>query len=215
MCYAGHGRKNDGALVLENGIVEPQVFMDALRIIAADVSLPGRLRISAVLDSCYSGAFITEVLNECFKDNLVVPFHLFASCMEDEEAWEDSTLGHGIFTYSFSVRRVNLFGAAAKAVQPDNTYGPSLSIAGGELGCTLLSIGAQNPVTYWNGAGVIEMGVQDLKIFDDDDNLRSLTEIRSWLRAERDKILEIITPVHLNRGFTRTKSTTHGNSTTE
>jgi hypothetical protein len=197
--YAGHGRINDGALVLQNGVVEPGVFMDALRIIANEVSRPRRLRISAILDSCHSGAFTTEIIIECFKGNLVVPFHVFASCMEDEEAWEESGLGHGIFTYSFSVRSEVPFSLAAEAIQPDNTYGPSISIAGGELGCSLLTVGAQNPVGYWNGCGEIEIGTKSLKIFDNDGNLRSLEEVRTWLKMERDKIAEVIKPMQPHR----------------
>ncbi len=205
LCYAGHGRINDGAFVLDDGFVEPGVFMDALRIIANEVSKPGRLRISIILDSCYSGAFITEILEECFKGNLVVPFHLFASCMVDEVAWEESSLGHGIFTYSFSVRSESPSSLAAVAIQPDNSYGPSLSIGGGKLGCSLLTVGAQNPISYCNGCGEIEVGTESLNIFDDDSNLRSLEDIRSWLKVERDKIVEVIKPMRPNWRIERNK----------
>ncbi len=125
--------------------------------------------------------------------------------MEDEESWEDSSLGHGIFTYCFSVRSDVPFSLAAEAIQPDNTYGPSISIAGGELGCSLLTVGAQNPVLYWNGCGEIEIGKKSLRIFDDDGNLRSLQEVRSWLKMERDKIAEVIKPMQPHRLIERRK----------
>ena len=198
LCYAGHGRKEDGALVLKDGNVEPGEFFNALQMISHDVSKPGKLRLSLILDSCHSGAFMTEILVRSFQGNLVIPFHLFASCMPDEESWEEATLGHGLFTYSFSVRSIIPFQLAAEAIQPDNSFGPSLSIAGGNLGCSLLTVGAQNPVNYWNGAGHIEIGFKSLNIFGDDDNIRSLEEIRIWLKDERDKIVEVVQPMRPN-----------------
>jgi hypothetical protein len=72
--------------------------------------------------------------------------------MPDEEAYEDSGLGHGIFSYCWSVREPPSgppFGAiAAEAIQPDNTRGPSLAIARGPLGCSLLTSGQQNPLVF-------------------------------------------------------------------
>jgi hypothetical protein len=52
LCFAGHGREGDGALVLEDGPVTPKAFAGTLAGIACEVSSPGRLRVSAVLDSC-------------------------------------------------------------------------------------------------------------------------------------------------------------------
>jgi hypothetical protein len=203
LSFAGHGRKNTGALVLKDGDIEASVFIDALRIISNDVSKPGRLRVSIILDSCYSGAFITEVLEECFykKNSFVIPFHLIASCMIDEQSWEESSLGHGIFTYTFSVRPIHLFSIAAQAIQPDNTWGPSVSLASGVWGCSLITVGAQNPVLYWNGSGHIEIGNQLLNIFDNDNKPIRKDEIHSWLKIERDKIIQAVKPMQPQRNI--------------
>lgn len=38
LCFAGHGREGDGALVLEDGVVTPSALLDALAKIASEVS---------------------------------------------------------------------------------------------------------------------------------------------------------------------------------
>jgi hypothetical protein len=195
-CFAGHGRQGDGALVLTDEAISPDEHIGSLTSIASNVSRPGRLRLSAVLDSCHSGAFATDILDSCFNKHrdLIVPFHVFASCMEDEFAWEESDLGHGLYTYCFSVSEPAAGALAATAIQPDNTFGPSLAIAGGELGCCLLSAGAQNPVVYWNGAGSLEVCGQHVNLFQDDECM-SLEEMRSWLKDERDRVVDVIKPM--------------------
>ena len=199
-CFAGHGREGDGGLVLSDGILAPSEFIARLTRIAATVSAPGRLRISTLLDSCHSGAFTTELLDACFNQHaeVIVPFHVYASCMEDEFAWEESGLGHGVFTYCFSVREPASGSLVAKAVQPDNTFGPSLAIAGGDLGCSFLTAGAQNPVRYWNGTGHLEVGHQGFDIFKDGKAL-SLDEMRSRLKHERNGIVKVIRPMQPDR----------------
>lgn len=193
--YAGHGRNGDGALVLEDGVVTAGDLIDSLTDIAREVSPPGRLRISAVLDSCHSGAFATELMDSCFReyDDLLVPWMVFASCMDDEVAWEESGLGHGMFTYCFSVREHSIGSFAAQAVQPDNTFGPSLAIARGELGCSLLTAGAQNPVVYYNGTGLLEVCGQSVDLFEGDEYI-GLWATRERLRQERNKVAAIIKP---------------------
>jgi hypothetical protein len=113
--------------------------------------------------------------------------------MEDEFAWEESGLGHGVFTYCFSVREPSLGSLAANAVQPNNTYGPSLAIAGGDLGCSFLTVGRQNPVRYCNGTGHLEVARGNLDLFENGECL-GLEEMRAWLRYERDRLVEVIRP---------------------
>lgn len=178
LCFAGHGRQEDGALVLADSVITPGGFMEKLMNIARNISMPGRLRVSAVLDSCHSGAFVTELLYGCLTkyNKLLVPFHVYASCMEDEFAWEESSLGHGLFTYCFSVREPSPSSIAAEAIQPDNSFGPSLAVAGGELGCSILTAGKQNPVIYWNGTGHLEVCNQSINLFEG-DTCMDLSEI--------------------------------------
>lgn len=166
-CFAGHGREGDGALVLEDDVVTPEAFVSVLARLAEIAPGPGRLRVSVILDSCHSAAFVLRLLDACFvtHEDTLVPFHAFASCMEDEFALEDPGLGHGMFTYSFSVEPGALASATARAIQPDNTFGPSLAIAGGELGCSVLTAGRQNPLLYWNGAGHLHLCGQSIPLF--------------------------------------------------
>lgn len=198
LCFAGHGRQGDGALVLTDEVITPNDLLSTLTKIANKVSPPGKFRISVVLDSCHSGAFITEILSACFsKDSQMIPFMVFASCMEDEVAWEDAGLGHGVFTYCFSVRDASPGAISAEAIQPDNTLGPSLALAGGELGCSLLTAGAQNPVAYWNGTGHLEVCGQDINLFENEECM-SLDEMRARLRSARDVALTVIKPMRRN-----------------
>lgn len=195
--FAGHGTENSGAIVLEDGEVTPDEYLETVCKIATDVSSPNRLRLCAVLDSCHSGAWVTSILDSCFNknDNLIIPLNVYAACMEDELAWEDSSLGHGLFTYCFSVRPPVLGAIGAEAIQPDNSFGSSISIIGGERGCSLLTAGKQNPVAYWNGAGEIEVCQNGFSIFDNSfENCLSLDEMREKLHKTRDEILRLVKP---------------------
>ncbi|MEX0586162.1 MAG: caspase family protein, partial [Pirellulales bacterium] len=91
LCYAGHGREGDGALVLQDGTLTACDLVRRLREIAERVSAPRALRVSVILDSCHSGAFAIEVLDHCFRSGCLVPWMVFASCMHDEVAWEETS----------------------------------------------------------------------------------------------------------------------------
>ena len=188
--FAGHGSEDQGAIMLKDGLLYPREFLDRVCEVAAVVSSPGRLRISIVMDSCHSGAWITSALARSFHDDpdLIVPFNLFASCMEDEFAYEDSSLGHGLFTYCFSIRESALGSFGATGILPDNSVGPSLSIAAGERGCSLLSAGAQNPVAYWNGSGAIGVSGAEFKVVSDQGSTMSRKEITTQLTEKRNTI---------------------------
>lgn len=197
LCFAGHGRESDGAIVLSDGELTPFAFADELAKIARRISSPERLRVSVILDSCHSGAFITALLDLCFNryEEYLIPFDLFASCMHDEYAWEESTLGHGLFTYCMSVKTLGLDSLAADAVQPNNTLGPSLAIAGGEFGCALLTAGSQNPLGYWNGTGHIEVSRKSVALFGTDEKCPTADEIRYRLAVLRDALRDTLYPL--------------------
>ena len=199
LCFAGHGRQGDGALVLNDGLIKPDDFMHALTKISSKVSLPGRLRISAVLDSCHSGAFILELLNGCFHkhNKFLVPFDVFASCMDDEYSYEESGLGHGLFTYCISIRQPSLGSVAGTAIQPDNSFGPSLAIASGTLGCSLLTAGVQNPISYQLGGGLLDVCGQHIDLFEDGECI-SLETMCAKLRSERYRIIKFIRPMRVD-----------------
>lgn len=201
LCFAGHGREGDGRLVLVDGDVTPDEFMARLAEIAERMSAPHRLRVSAIFDSCHSGAFSARILDASFTpySDLLVPWMVFASCMDDEFAMEESGLGHGIFTYCLSIRQPCVASLAAAAVQPDNSFGPSLAIAAGEIGCSLLSVGRQNPVAYYNGAGEAEVLGEHIRLFDDGESLTYIgfERLQEGLRRRRDLIAPSIALLHL------------------
>lgn len=187
--YAGHGTENYGALVLKSGDLHVDEFIESICSIASSLASPERLRISVVLDSCHSGAWVTRMLHQCShnKADLLVPFNLFASCMHDEYAFEDSSLGHGLFTYCLSVQQAGLGSYGARAILPDNSYGPALAIAAGVRGCSFLTAGSQNPVAYWNGAGFLEVSQSGFSVFSDDGKTLTENQMREQLVLFRDK----------------------------
>jgi hypothetical protein len=169
-------------------------FIESVCTVASRVSSPGRLRISAVLDSCHSGAWVTRLLHECFHGqvDLLVPFNLFASCMHDEFASEDSSLGHGIFTYCLSVQPSALGSYGAIGVLPDNSRGPSLALAVGERGCSFLTAGSQNPVAYWNGAGRLEVSQSGFSIVLEDDQVLTEDQMIEQLLRKREQVRSVM-----------------------
>ena len=100
--YAGHGQKDRGALVFQDGAITPEDF---LRQVAAHRN-PGdhRRRVDVVLDSCFSGAFVTTLLVDARKNysDSIFPCSLFSAALHDEYAWEYPRYGHGIWTAAFS-----------------------------------------------------------------------------------------------------------------
>jgi Caspase domain len=149
-CYAGHGRDTDGALVLDDGeTLTSEELGEVLSEIAGTNRGDHNLRVVILLDSCYAGAFVTDFLSDALHvHRSLYPYYLAGGCMPDEVAWEESSLGHGLFTYCWSVRPSDMFTIGALAAQPDNTDGPSITLASGPTGCALLTAGEQNPVVY-------------------------------------------------------------------
>ena len=192
--FAGHGAENGGAIVLDGGTLTADEFLEQAETVATRISKPGRLRLSVVLDSCHSGAWVTRILHSCFHERgeLLVPFNLFASCMHDEVAFEDSSLGHGLFTYCFSIKPVALGSFGATALLPDNSTGPSLSLAAGVRGCSLLSAGAQNPVAYWNGAGQLEVSQVSFSVMSQTHGFMNENEMRDTLNQERAQVRDVL-----------------------
>jgi hypothetical protein len=188
--YAGHGAEQDGALVLGKDVLSVEEFLKHIAPLAEKVSPPGRLRLSVVLDSCHSGYWVARILASCFHEfsEHLVPFNLFASCMHDEAAFEDSSLGHGLFTYCFSVRPNAIGAFGAQAILSNNQMGPSLSIATGERGCSLLSAGAQNPVAYCNGAGELEVAQSSFPIESSSGDFMQYSELVATLTRHREAV---------------------------
>jgi hypothetical protein len=148
LTFAGHGRYPDGALVLRDGSVGAEdlaTFLEELweRLPAR----AGNLRVALKLDSCYSGAFLLHWLEHVYASDLLVPYFSHVSSMPDEVSWEDSSLGHGLFTFCIS-HSGHPGELVVEAVQPDNLVGKSLRLAAHEFGCARLTVGEQNPIRY-------------------------------------------------------------------
>jgi len=148
LTFAGHGRYPDGALVLRDGSVRAEDLATFLE----DLWEPspwhaGTLRVALKLDSCYSGAFLLRWLERVYASGLLVPYFSHVSSMPDEVSFEDSSVGHGLFTFCIS-HSGHLNQLVADAVQPDNSFGRSLWLAAHEFGCARLTVGEQNPIRY-------------------------------------------------------------------
>jgi len=214
LIYTGHGHETAGEMVLKNDdFYSPETFIEQVLKVAKKDKNGERVRVSIIMDSCHSGEFGLRALDLMFNkyDEYLIPYMLFLSCCPDEVSWEDGDLGHGIFTYCFSVRG-EIGSIATKAIQPDNTFGPSLSIAKGGKG--ILTSGAQNPVVYYNGAGFIDVGSGNFSIFKEnhvDSDFLSLFEMRTktlQLRDNHAKKFESIGDLRVGR-MTATESRQH------
>lgn len=101
LIYAGHGRRGNGALVFYDGDLTSEDFLQGV----AAHTKPGahRRRVDIVLDSCFSGAFVTTMLASLFRSysDTLFPCSLFSAALHDEYAWEYPRYGHGIWTASF------------------------------------------------------------------------------------------------------------------
>lgn len=69
-CFAGHGREGDGAVYCDDGaLLTPDELSETLAQEADLTNRAGRLLVSAVLDSCHSGAFTTGLLDACLRSS--------------------------------------------------------------------------------------------------------------------------------------------------
>lgn len=196
--FAGHGRLSDGALCLTDGFITVDDFLACLYRVHQH-SPRKRLRVNVSLDSCYSGAFLTAFVARALHlhSDWLFPYTVWAGCMSDEMSWEDGDLGHGLFTYCFSCRASLHQRWVASAIQPDNSYGPSLTIAEGSYGCSMISLGRQNPVTFWgDGWGSLEVCGDRFDLSDKDGN-NTLTEpqMNAKLAEIRNRFREQLKPL--------------------
>jgi hypothetical protein len=186
--FAGHGRYPDGALVVHDGAISADELAEHLW--DTWTRLPheaGRLRVALKLDSCYSGAFLLRWLAETYKRHeALAPYFSHVSSMPDEISLEESSLGHGVFTYCISQHSAHPFAYATRAVQPDNSWGPSIRMAAGEVGCARMTMGVQNPVRF------VELGHLEVcgQIVSIEDLLPTptLADMEARLRPIRDEM---------------------------
>jgi Caspase domain len=205
--FAGHGREGDGALAVDDGYITPEDVYRFFVETAERWSSNRRLRLVVVLDSCHSGAFLRALLELVLAERRLRIEYFGAACMPDEMAWEESGLGHGIFTYSWSVRpapdQPPFGGLTAVGIQADNSFGPSLDIARGPFGCSLLTYGRQNPIFVQDEALTV-CGIE-IPIYQDrsDDLPRASAEVWSEAFEVRDRFRASLAAFHPNIEVTK------------
>ena len=187
LTFAGHGRRGSGNLVLKESDIDVDMLIGILiRLKKTDHSI----KVSLLLDSCFSGAFIFEFTKrviEKYLDDIVIDY-LGAASLHDEVAKESAQFGHGFFTYCFSCRPDNLGTYTATAVQADNSIGPSLSIASGALGCSILTQGTQNPVIIEGPMYHASCLGEEFSLIDDEDMLIDPNTVIAGIENLRDRL---------------------------
>lgn len=102
LIYAGHGFGKKGSLVFKNSSLVDAA--DVMRFLANEIPKTSRrLRIDAIVDSCYSGAFLADLLQTAHNEleDRIFPCTLFGASLPDEESLESDRFGHGIFSHSY------------------------------------------------------------------------------------------------------------------
>lgn len=98
--FAGHGEFPTGSLVLRD---ENLHFNELLDLISEPIDITAGSRgFSLMLDSCYSGSFLIDIVVALEKKEFGVKLlDAFTSSMHNEKSWELSFLEHGAFTFTF------------------------------------------------------------------------------------------------------------------
>lgn len=97
--FAGHGEFPAGSLVLKDHNLSVKELIEL-------VSVPldknqGERGLGLILDSCYAGSFLIDVVVELEEPNSGIRlFDARVSSMHDEKSWELSFLEHGAFTFA-------------------------------------------------------------------------------------------------------------------
>lgn len=99
--FAGHGTP-DGQLVVRDGVISAREILDA--VLAPSRANGEKRRLSLVLDSCYSGRTLAEVVVDERQASDFLLIDGFAACMHDEVAWELDLLGHGALSFAMGAR---------------------------------------------------------------------------------------------------------------
>jgi hypothetical protein len=190
--YSGHGHEGDGALCLnQNTHFDAQDFVSACLKIQDATSSERRLKLALFLDSCYSGAFLLNVLEKALHehDELLYPDYFFAASMPDEQAWEVPAVEQGVATYS-RILQDRIEDAAEEWIWPHHPVymdrHPNELIVGA-LGCSYSTGGAQNPVIFdEHDLDFLGRRVEVWTDYDYDNGLRPRQEWEADLVARRD-----------------------------
>lgn len=99
--FSGHGSPT-GGLVLSDGEFKATDLIDPI-LFRHDSSDRTR-KLGLVLDSCYSGRTMAQILTDERQQRDFLVIDGFAACLHDESAWEFEYLEHGVLTFSMRHR---------------------------------------------------------------------------------------------------------------
>lgn len=192
--FAGHGRMSDGAWVLENGHVSVDDLHEILNNYLKNDQ--NSLRTSIILDSCYSGKFLVNFLHKVYSDETsnLSPDYFSSACLHDEKAWEEPDLGHGLFTYSFSLNNIGPYRGIDIAPESYDNEEYRVFLGTGH-GCSLLTFGEQNPIRFDNGTFDVCGKYFSIHEEREPHKLLTVNEIFEKLEYHRFFIMEEITRI--------------------
>jgi hypothetical protein len=78
-----------------------------------------------------------------------------------------------------------------RAVQPDNSLGPATRLTAGAIGCSLLTNGRQNPVTFMDGTWRVCGTGMDIDPFDQRKAESRLASARDQFRTNVEPIADL------------------------
>jgi hypothetical protein len=187
--FAGHGRAGDGALCLKDGEVDPDSLLAALAQAHDDLlSGPHRLRVSLMLDSCHSGAFLIRFICgswERYSEKLY-PFASTVACMHNEVAWEADRFGHGLMSYGLALQDDSI------DVGPRPRLDISLLGISAQLdlfkGIPFLTAARQNPVIYYE-YGDFDVGGNSFEISTTEPSITAIeTALDGFRRRQKEDV---------------------------
>jgi hypothetical protein len=183
--FSGHGRQ-DGVLILENDThFAPRDLVEFALEARKLMNTNWQTKLVVYLDSCHSGAFILDLLDIVMREfpRELGVFRATASCYPDELSYEVPELGHGLATYFASIRpdRIGSFMASAGLKRT-----PLWSVLQGPGGCSLATMGKQNPIMIGN-YGEVSACNRSISLYVDQENWqpRSRAEWEADLHAAR------------------------------
>jgi hypothetical protein len=98
--FTGHGSE-DGGLVLRDGTLSAAQFAELFK----HRSGRTRLLVGVVLDCCYAGRWLAELLTDRGYGKALTVVDGFAACLPNQFAFELEALGHGVLTYTMKARK--------------------------------------------------------------------------------------------------------------
>lgn len=148
-CYAGHGEAGSGAWVLRDMSLNAVQLADAIA--EAVVENRRRCRIDMIIDSCFTGAFVTDFLAHSWSslDKCIFPCDILAASLHNELAWELEDFGQGAHTLAFKAMFLPKIVGPALPRYPPSFPQPQDELRNG--GVSWVTEDEQHAIEYTNG----------------------------------------------------------------